>query len=240
MITLKTIGNFNKAVAWADEVPKQLEFSYSQGINDTIKEVRIALNKGTVGAFNKPVSFTQKAFLYKTSTKRNLIAYAYANDQKGKDRARYLRFGTKGGARPPKGFERYFQGVANDGTIKPGSYFVPTSFVKVNASGNVTLSTLKTISKGLKEKSYKPKGKKGTRGGFFIGTPRNNNLPPGIYRRNHEELHPYFIATTNKPDYTPRFDVQKIGDKIVKRRLLKNQQARLNYNVEQALISKGF
>ena len=121
MLALKTIGNFNKAVAWAEEVPKQLEFSYSQGINDTIKEVRIALNKGTVGAFNKPVSFTQKAFLYKTSTKRNLIAFAYANDQKGKDRARYLRFGTKGGARPQKGFERYFQGVANDGTIKPGS-----------------------------------------------------------------------------------------------------------------------
>ena len=218
MITLKTIGNFNKAVAWADEVPKQLEFSYSQGINDTIKEVRIALNKGTVGAFNKPVSFTQKAFLYKTSTKRNLIAYAYANDQKGKDRARYLRFGTKGGARPPKGFERYFQGVANDGTIKPGSYFVPTSFVKVNASGNVTLSTLKTISKGLKEKSYKPKGKKGIRGGFFIGTPRNNNLPPGIYRRKHEELHPYFIATQDKPNYKKRFDIQKIGNKVIQRR----------------------
>ena len=129
MLALKTIGNFNKAVAWAEAEEKQLPFSISQGLNKTIKDVRNALNKGTVGAFHKPVSFTQKAFLFKTSTKRNLIAYAYANDQKGKDRARYLRFGIKGGARPQKGFERYFQGVANDGTIKPGSYFVPTSFV---------------------------------------------------------------------------------------------------------------
>ena len=238
MITLKTIGNFNKAVAWAEAAEKQLPFSISQGLNTTAFDVRTGLNKGTISAFNKPVSFTQKAFLVKKSSKRDLKAFIFAIDKKGKDRARYLRFGIKGGARPQKGFERYFQGVANDGTIKPGSYFIPTSFVKVNASGNVTLSTLKTISKGLKEKSYKPKGKKGTRGGFFIGTPRNNNLPPGIYRRNHEELHPYFIATTNKPDYTPRFNIVKIGDKIVDRRFIKYTQTALDKNIRAQLAGK--
>ena len=238
MITLKTIGNFNKAVAWAEAAQNQLPFSISQGLNTTAFDVRTGLNKGTISAFNKPVSFTQKAFLVKKSTKRDLKAFIFAIDKKGKNRARYLRFGIKGGARPQKGFERYFQGVANDGTIKPGSYFVPGPNVKINASGNVTLATLKKITKGLTGEGTKSRSGSKARGGFFIGTPRNNNLPPGIYRRSREQLFPYFIATTNKPDYTPRFNIVKIGDKIVDRRFIKYTQTALDKNIRAQLAGK--
>ena len=230
MLGIKAIGDFNKAVAWAEAAQKQEAFSISQGLNKTGFDIRTGLNSGTKTAFSRPVKFTTNAFLVKKSNKRNLITYVYAIDQEGKDRARYLRFGIHGGSRPPKGFERYFaKGVPNDGTIPSGAYFVPGPSVKINASGNVTMATLKRITKGLS-------GAK--RGGFFIGTPRNNNLPPGIYRRSREQLFPYFIATTNKPDYSPRFNVQKIGDKIVQRRFLKYTQQALDKNIRAQLAGK--
>ena len=103
-------------------------------------------------------------------------------------------------------FER---GVPNDGTIPAGAYFMPTSLVKTNASGNVTQATLRRISKGI---SGDP------RGGFFIGTPRGGNRPPGIYRRSRNQLQPYFIATTDRPDYTGRFNIESIGAKVIERR----------------------
>ena len=99
--------------------------------------------------------------------------------------------------------------VPNDGTIPPGGYFIPTSLVKVNASGNVTQATLRRISKGI---SGNP------RGGFFIGTPRGGDRRPGIYRRSRLKLQPYFIATTARPNYNERFDIQEIGVKIIQRR----------------------
>ena len=199
-----------KADAYTKAVKKQLPFATSVALNNTGFDVREGLNKGTQGAFHKPVKFTQKAFLVKKSKKRQLIAVVYAQDAEGKDRARYLRFGTAGGTRPQKGYEKYFgKGVPNDGSIPSGSYFVPGPSVKINASGNVCLDNLKKISKGI---SGNP------RGGFFIGTPRGGNRPPGIYRRSRKQLHPYFIATQNKPNYKKRFDIQKIGNKVIQRR----------------------
>ena len=89
----------------------QLPFASSVAINNTAFDIRTALNKGTLGAFDRPTKFTQKAFLVTKSKKNNLVAHTFAQDQAGKDRARYLRYGVKGGQRIPKGFERYFEGI---------------------------------------------------------------------------------------------------------------------------------
>ena len=213
-LSLTIDQDLSKATAWTKAVQKQLPFATSLAINDAAFDARKALNQGTKGAFHMPVKFTQSAFLVQKSKKRDLVAYVYAQDKKGKDRARYLRFGINGGARPQKGMDRYFENaVPNDGTIPAGAYFMPTSLVKTNASGNVTNATLRRITKGL---SGEP------RGGFFIGTPRgggkNAGAPPGIYRRSRLQLFPYFIATTDKPDYTGRFNIESIGAKIIERR----------------------
>ena len=140
-------------------------------------------------------------------------AHIFAVDEQGKDRARYLRFGVKGGQRPPKGFERYFAGLPNDGTIPANSFFMPTSLVKTDASGNITRATLKRITSGINASA---------RGGFFIGTPANSNKPPGVYRRSREQLQTYFVATTNKPNYTGRFNIEVIAEKVIQRRFNEN------------------
>ena len=202
--------DLSKATAWTKAIQKQLPFATSVAINNSAFDARKALNSGTKGAFNAPVKFTQTAFLVQKSKKRELIALVYAQDKKGKDRARYLRFGIQGGQRPQKGMEVFFErGVPNDGTIPSGAFFMPTSLVKTNASGNVTKATLAKITKGI---NGKPNG------GYFIGTPKGGSRSPGIYRRSKGKLQPYFIATTDKPDYSPRFNIEIIGGKVIERK----------------------
>jgi hypothetical protein len=209
-ISLTIDQDLSKATAWTKAVQKQLPFATSVALNNVAFDARKAINAGTKGAFHVPVKFTQNAFLVQKSKKKSLAAFVYAQDKAGKDRARYLRFGIAGGTRPQKGMDAYFaNAVPNDGTIPPGAYFMPTSLVKTNASGNVTQATLRRISKGISSNA---------RGGFFIGTPRGGGRPPGIYRRSREQLFPYFIATTDQPDYTRRFNIEAIGAKVIERR----------------------
>ena len=209
-ISLTIDQDLSKATAWTKAVQKQLPFATSVALNNVAFDARKAINAGTKGAFHVPVKFTQNAFLVQKSKKRSLAAFVYAQDKAGKDRARYLRFGIAGGTRPQKGMDAYFEkAVPNDGTIPRGAYFMPTSLVKTNASGNVTQATLRRISKGISGDA---------RGGFFIGTPKGSSRPPGIYRRSRNQLHPYFIATTDRPDYTGRFNIEAIGAKVIERR----------------------
>jgi hypothetical protein len=219
-ISLTIDQDLSRATAWTKAVQKQLPFATSVALNNVAFDARKSINEGTKGAFHKPVKFTQNAFLVQKSKKKSLAAFVYAQDKAGKDRARYLRFGIAGGTRPQKGMDVFFErGVPNDGTIPAGAYFMPTSLVKTNASGNVTQATLRRISKGI---SGEP------RGGFFIGTPRGGDRPPGIYRRSRNKLQPYFIATTDRPDYTGRFNIEAIGAKVIQRNFGKHFNAALS------------
>lgn len=220
MLAFKLIDDIEKtAIKRVTNMQKQMAFASSVALNETAFQARQSLNKSTVQFFNAPVKFTQSAFLVEKSNKRNLIATVYAQDAAGKDRARYLRFGTAGGTRPQKGFERFFSGaIPSDGTIPPGSYFMPTSTVKTNRHGNVSQATLRRITKGINGDP---------RGGFFMGTPRGGNRPPGIYRRSRLRLTPYFIATQDKPDYTARFPISTITQKVVQRSYSGNFQTAL-------------
>ena len=194
---------------WSQSVARQLPFATSQALNSVAFDGRTALNGATRSYFNAPTKFTQSAFLVQKSTKRNLEAAIYANDQPGRNRAKFLRYGIQGGSRTQKGFERWFAGVANDGTVPPGAALVPTGNVKLNAQGNVTQATLKRIGQGLGGNA---------RGGFFIGTPRGSGgRPPGIYRRSRERLFAYFIAKP-RPRYRTRLDLPKIAGKVIERR----------------------
>jgi hypothetical protein len=184
---------------------KQLPFASSVALNSTGFDIRQALNKGTLGAFDKPTTFTQKAFLTTKSKKTNLVVHIFAKDKEGSDAARYLRFGVQGGARPPKGFERYFSGLPNDGSID--RYFMPTKQTKRDGKGNITRPTLKKLSTRV------------TTGTAFIGTPRNSTRPPGLYvREKNNKLLAKFITTSSKPTYRRRFNIEAIAGKVVQRR----------------------
>ena len=224
-ISLDIRSELPKAIRWTDQMTKQLPFAISQALNSTAFDARVAINSSTRQYFDKPNRFTQSAFLAAKSTKRTLEATVYANDQQGRDRARYLRFGIAGGTRPQKGFERKFLGsIVGTRTIPAGAQLQPTSLVKRDASGGVSLATIKRIQKGLTGNA---------RGGFFIGTPKGGDRPPGIYRRSRLQLFPYFIATQERATYRPRFPMGEIGQKVVQRRFGQY----LRSSLERALAS---
>ena len=187
---------------------KQLPFASSVAVNETAKHMRGAFNKGT-NVFDRPNRFTQTAFRNTFANKNKLVSHVFAIDKQGADRSRYLKYATKGGTRLPKGFELFFTGIKNDGTIPSNAYFMPTDLVKKDAYGNISRSTLKRVTKGINGNA---------RGGFFIGTPRNNNMPAGIYRRSRKQLFPYFTVTTKQPRYDKIFDLNRIGNKVVERK----------------------
>ena len=182
---------------------KQLPFATSVALNNTGFDMRNAFNKGTLSAFNKPTRFTQKAFLTTKSKKTNLVVHVFAKDKEGSDAARYLRFGVKGGTRPAKGYERFFSGLPNDGTID--AYFIPSQ-IKVDGFGNVTRANLKKVSAAVQNNKA------------FIGTPRNSSRPAGIYERDGNKLITRFVSVSTRPTYTGRFNLQTIGDKVINRR----------------------
>ena len=182
---------------------KQLPFATSVALNNTGFDMRNAFNKGTLSAFNKPTRFTQKAFLTTKSKKTNLIVHVFAKDKEGSDAARYLRFGVKGGARPAKGYERFFSGLPNDGTVN--AYFIPSQ-IKVDGFGNVTRANLKKVSAAVQNNKA------------FIGTPRNSSRPPGIYERDGNKLITRFVSVSTKPTYTGRFNIEAIAEKVIQRR----------------------
>jgi hypothetical protein len=222
-ITVDTTG-LEEAARRSSVLAKQLPFATSLALNEVAFKARTALNGSTRQYFNAPTKFTETAFLVQKSKKADLEAIVYANNQEGRNRARYLRYGIQGGQRVAKGFERFFAGADNDGTLRPGVALLPTSLVKTTAQGNVSIATLRSISKGLSTTNK--------RGGFFVGTPRGaGNRPPGIYRRSREQLFPYFIAASSAPRYTGRFPIQDVGSKVINR----NWVAELEAALERAL-----
>ena len=183
---------------------KQLPFATSVALNNTGFDMRESFNKATLSVFNQPTRFTQKAFLTTKSKKTNLVVHVFAKDKEGNDAARYLRFGVKGGARPAKGYERFFSGLPNDGTVN--AYFIPSK-IKLDGFGNVTRANLKKVSAAVQNNKA------------FIGTPRNSSRPAGIYERDGDKLITRFVSVSQRPTYRGIFNLQTIGDKVINRRL---------------------
>ena len=209
-ISLDISSELPKAIRWTDQMTKQLPFAISQALNSTAFDARVAINSSTRQYFDKPNRFTQTAFFVKRSTKRELEAVVYAEAAPGKDRARYLKYGIQGGRRTQKGFERKFlTEVVGTRSIPAGAQLVPTSLVKLNAQGNVSLATIKRIQKGLASQGN---------GTFFIGTPKGGNRTAGIYRRSKGQLFPYFLAIQSKANYRGRLPIRDIGGKVAQRR----------------------
>ena len=202
---------------------KQLPYGASLGLNKTAEYMKNSFNKGT-NVFDRPNTFTQKAFKNTKSYKNKLVAHVFAVDKEGADRSRYLKYATKGGARVPKGFELFFTGLKNDGTIPSNAYFMPTSYVEQDNYGNVKRTELNKIIRNINN----------TKKGYFVGTPRNNNkFKAGIYKRDKDKLKPYFTVTTRRPRYDKIFDLERIGNKVIDRKF----NTLLGLGIKEALDS---
>ena len=207
-LTLDIKSELPRLVAWSAAAQKQLPFATSQALNAVAFDARTAINISTSQFFQNPNRFTQTAFFVQRSTKRNLEAIVFAEAGRGKDRARYLKFGIQGGQRVQKGFERKFLAeVVGTRRVPANAQLVPTSLVKLNAQGNVSLATIKRIQKGLATKGN---------GTFFTGTPKGGDRPPGIYRRSKGQLFPYFIAIEEQARYQRRLPIGQTAGRVTR------------------------
>ena len=205
-ITLNIKSELPKLIRWTDTMTKQLPFAISQALNSTGFDIRTALNGATRQYFDRPAPFTQRAFIVQKGSKRDLQVTVLANKRQNL----YLRTQISGGPRKQKGFEKKFlSNIIGTQSIPSNTQLVPTSLIKLNAQGNVSLATIKRIQQGMNGSS---------KGGFFAGIPKGNNLPFGIYRRSKGKLFPYFVATNGPATYSPRFPMQDIGNKVTQRR----------------------
>lgn len=187
---------------------KQAPFAIAMALTSTAKQVQQAMGLATNTAFDRPTSFTQKAFAYLPARKDKLQAIVFAKDKQ----ARYLKFGVQGGGRRVKGFEKKFNSLTNADEQANASMLVPTKNIKRTAQGNVSMSTLKRITADLN--TYN------TAGRFFIGKPKgggtNAGRGYGIYARtNNNNKIEALMVFANSPTYKKRFDMSAIGRKKV-------------------------
>lgn len=198
-INLSVESELGPAIRWSGQLMAQLPFATSQALNRTAFQIQQGLNYETTRYFDRPTAFTQRAFRYTKASKTNLEVVVGAAPLQ----ARYLRLGIQGGSRPAKGFERKFlSSIVDTRGIPANAQLVPTSLVRTDGSGNVSLATIKRIQAGLNGKA---------RGGFFYGKPRGGDRPVGIYRRSREQLFPYFLAIDSRASYQPRFPIMQLG-----------------------------
>lgn len=187
---------------------RQAPFTIAKALTETAKHVRKAMGEATNTVFDRPTAFTRNAFAFMPARKDKLQAIVFAKDKQ----ARYLKYQVKGGGRRVKGFEKRFGGEGEGDEQSGMQHLVPTRRIKLNASGGVSLATIKAISANLNTS--------GKASRYFIGKPKgagqNAGRGYGIYARvgNNKRLEALMVFA-NKPSYRKRFDMTAIGGRVV-------------------------
>jgi hypothetical protein len=187
---------------------RQAPFTIAKALTETAKHVRKALGDATNTVFDRPTAFTRNAFAFLPARKDKLQAIVFAKDKQ----AKYLKFQVQGGGRRVKGFEKRFGAEGQADEQSGMQHLVPTKRIKLNASGGVSLATIKAISTNLNSS--------GKAARYFIGKPngsgQNAGRGYGIYARvNNNKRLEALMVFANRPQYRKRFDMTAIGGRVV-------------------------
>lgn len=167
----------------------------------TAKELQRILEREVDQVFDRPVAFTKRAFAIKPATRSNLQAEVFIK----RKQAQYLLPQIAGGRRTPKRFEERFSSE----TSAPGSFWVAGQGTRLNASGNISLATVKRIATKLKKE----------RRDIFFGQP-SPSLPFGLWERTGKRagagLKPILIQI-QAPTYRKRLDLRAIANRHAQR-----------------------
>lgn len=204
---------FNVLPKLAQFSSRQAPFAIAKALTSTAKQVQGALTTALPTAFNRPTSWTRRAFAITPARKDGLTAFVFAKDSQ----ARYLKFGVRGGKRRVKGFEKKFDSLVR-GEQPDGQALVPTRNVRLDSQGNVSLATIKRLSQT---------NSSGKVGRYFVGKPKgaasNAGRPVGVYARigNNKRLE-LQLAFVQQPTYRKRLDMSGIGGRVVRERFASN------------------
>lgn len=185
---------------------KQVRFATAKSLTRTAWSVAKAEQQEVGKVFDKPTKFVQNAFRVEQATPANLTAVVSIKPKQ----AAILLPHIKGGRRGQKGFERKLAGEA-----KADGYWVPGAGIKLNASGNMSLATIRQIAAGLQ--------RSGKYADVFVGVPKGiPSAPFGIWarvtrgrgRKATGAIKPLLIKVM-QPNYRRRFDFYGVAQRTV-------------------------
>ncbi len=185
---------------------RQAPFAIAKALTATAKLVQAEITTQLTTAFDRPNAFTQRAFAVQMARKDSLTAIVFAKDKQ----ARYLKFGVQGGGRRVKAFERRVDATTQADDQAGTGKLVPTRNVRLDASGGVSLATIKRITQQGNRK-------------YFIGKPKGQGMNAGrgfgIYERVAGGKRVKALMVFAEPkDYRKRLDMPGIGARVVRQR----------------------
>jgi len=206
MISFSVQSEINKVLKSIDPLTsKQMPFAIAKALTSTAKAVQKDITSELPTAFTSPTAFTKKAFTIKAARKTDLTAWVFAKDAQ----ARYLAYGIQGGERRVKGFERRIDAMGGEA----GVMLVPTKAVKRDASGNVSLATIRRIAGQSNSKKY------------FVGTPKGNNRSFGVYERMAGGKLRALLIEADVGNYRKRLNMIGIGKRVIQSQFMRELEA---------------
>lgn len=200
-IEMKGLDALKRSIA---NLEKQTRYAASVALTRTAQSVAKAEEREVVGVFDRPTTFTRRAFGVTRATPAKLTATIFIRPIQ----AGYLAPQIAGGARNQKKMEAAFSSQ----TGAPGGYWVPGPGIKLNASGNMTIAQIKEIAKSVKAS--------GRYGEVFVGVP-HPGMTFGLYarkrgagKRSKVGIVPLLLQA-KAPRYQNRFDFFGVANKVV-------------------------
>jgi hypothetical protein len=197
-----SIEGLDATRSYLANVEKQMRYAAAVALTRTAHEIRKASEKEVGKVFDQPTTFTRRAFGVKSANKQDLTAVVFIKDRQ----AEYLLPQIVGGSRKPTRKETRFTSQ----TRASGEFWVPGPGIKLNASGNIPLATVKSLAANL--------NKSGKFGRVFFGQPRPG-AAFGIYatgkpgKKQRGALIPLLLQAA-APRYRARFDFQGLGERV--------------------------
>lgn len=199
-----------EVVKWLTKArKKQLPFAIAMGLTETAFGVRKVTQRYMRKTFSKPVPFTLNSVLVKKANKRDrpIHSKVFLKDTvkgKGTPPAEYLSSQIEGTPRHLKKFEAWLKGA---GYLPDGWFVVPSKFVKVNKSGNISPANLKKMLSALEAGDPK----------YFV-TRKDTKGMPGLYERLRKGVRPRLIFVKSEPSYKITFPFHTIAERAARKR----------------------
>lgn len=238
---LTVTSNIKQVERTLDRVAKdQMPFATALAITRTAKILDRELAAELRGELDNPTPYITKGTFSTSASKRSLEATVGIRDQasRGASPAQYVQEHFSGSARGMKPYEVVLQSI---GALPQGMRAVPGNGIKLDRFGNPNRRDVQEVIGAVRRgiSVFKGKGKRVVRTGYFIRRPGDarrqaQHLEPGVWRRiGSDAVIPVFLFI-DEASYRKRFDLRKLGEKVIARDFERELRAAVDQAVRTA------
>ena len=241
--------------AFLEEMPRQLPFAAARTLTMLANDTRKALVKELPIAFDRPTNFTLKGPTATKATKESQtssveVPKSEMND--GKSKNEHIRPGAKGASQRHQKKTEWL--LTQLGVLPAGWVTVPGSTMKLDANGNLSGRTYRSIvntlqlkvntkyasSRGITGKSQARAKRLGVPVEMFAVVPGSNSLakgggwlPPGVYRHMPGRKLQQMLKFVRQAKYEQRLDLDQIANEVIGQ----NLQTRFDESIALAMAT---